>query len=53
MESDPLTATKKRTLGHMLAADLAGKLKSKDDFFQYLDKQRRCPSTFSSPFLLV
>ena len=41
MQQQQQIDTKKRTLGHMLAADLAGKLKSKDDFYQYLDKQRR------------
>ena len=38
MDSDPVTQTKKRTLGQMLTADLLGKLKSKQDFFVYLDK---------------
>ena len=46
MDSDPNTQTKKRTLGQMLTADLMGKLKSKDDFFQYLDKHGKCPSPF-------
>ena len=38
MDSDPNTQAKKRTLGQMLTADLLGKLKSKQDFFVYLDK---------------
>ena len=41
MESNPVIDSKKRSLGHMLAADLAGKLKSKQDFFQYFDKHRK------------
>ena len=36
MESDPITETKKRTLGTMLAAELSWKLKSKQDFVVYL-----------------
>ena len=43
MDSDPVTQTKKRTLGHMLATDLVGKLKSKQDFYVYFDKHRKCP----------
>ena len=42
MDSDPATVSKKRNLGHMLAADLMGKLKSKADFYDYLDKHGKC-----------
>ena len=43
MDSDPATASKKRNLGHMLASDLMGKLKSKADFYDYLDKHGKYP----------
>ena len=39
MESDPVTQNKKRTLSQMLAADLMGRLKSKQDFITYFDQQ--------------
>ena len=43
--------SKKRTLGFMLTADLAGKLKSKQDFVDYLDKHRKYPPPSSlTPF---
>lgn len=42
MESDPITETKKRTLGTMLAAELSWKLKSKQDFVVYLEQHRKC-----------
>jgi len=38
MDSAPTTESKKRTLGFMQAQELAYKLKSKQDFLQYLDK---------------
>ena len=38
MEQQPDDNTKKRNLGKMLAADLAGKLQSKQDYYNYLDK---------------
>jgi len=38
MDSEPTTQSKKRTLGFMQAQELAGKLKSKQDFLVYLDK---------------
>ena len=38
MDATPSTDSKKRTLGRMLAAELQGKLSSKQDFFVYLDK---------------
>ena len=44
MDSDPATVSKKRNLGHMLAADLMGKLKSKANFYDYLDKHGKCPA---------
>ena len=44
MESAQVTETKKRTLGFMLTADLMGKLKSKADFYDYLDKHGKCPA---------
>ena len=50
MESDPNTASKKRNLGHMLASDLMGKLKSKADFYDYLDKHGKSPTY---PFLTL
>ena len=34
--------SKKRGLGHIAAAELEWKLKSKDDFYEYLDKRRKC-----------
>ena len=37
MESDQVTQTKKRTLSQMLASDLLGRLKSKQDFICYFD----------------
>ena len=39
MESDPVTQSKKRTLSQMLAADLMGRLKSKQDLITYFDQQ--------------
>ena len=44
MDSDPATASKKRNLGHMLVSDLMGKLKSKADFYDYLDKHGKYPA---------
>ena len=44
MDAAPSTDSKKRTLGRMLAAELQGKLSSKQDFFVYLDKHRKCLS---------
>ena len=41
MEQQPDDNTKKRNHGKMLAADLAGKLLSKQDFYNYLDKHRK------------
>ena len=41
MEPDPITETKKRTLGSMLAAELSWKLKSKQDFVVYLGQHRK------------
>ena len=41
MEASQTTESKKRTLGHMLTADIQGKLKSKQDFFNYFDKHRK------------
>ena len=38
MESSQITKSKKRTLGFMLTNELKGKLSSKDDFYNYLDK---------------
>ena len=43
MDSGQPVDSKKRTLGFMLTADLAGKLKSKQDFVDYLDKHRKYP----------
>ena len=39
MESDPHTQSKKRTISQMLATDLMGRLKSKQDFITYFDQQ--------------
>ena len=39
MESDPHTQSKKRTMSQMLATDLMGRLKSKQDFITYFDQQ--------------
>ena len=47
MESAQVTETKKRTLGFMLTADLMGKLKSKADFYDYLDKHGKCHISLS------
>ena len=41
MEQQPTDDTKKRNLSFMLAADLAGKLHSKQDYYNYLDKHRK------------
>ena len=41
MEQQPDDNTKKRNLGKMLAADLAGKLQSKQDYYNYLDEHRK------------
>ena len=49
MNYDPVAETKKRTLGQMLTVELQGKLKSKQDFYIYLDKH--CKLQFS--FLLT
>jgi hypothetical protein len=38
MDSEPTIESKKRTLGFMQAQELAHKLKSKQDFLDYLDK---------------
>ena len=50
MESAQNIESKKRTLGFMLTADLQGKLKSKQDFVDYLDKHRKYlpPSSLTS-----
>ena len=51
MDQEPSIDTKKRTLGFMLTADLQGKLKSKQDFVDYLDKHRKChPLSFLNPY---
>ena len=41
MDAAPTTETKKRTLGFMMANELAGKLRSKADYYDYLDKHRK------------
>ena len=38
MEAQQVTESKKRTLGFMLAGEVAYKLKSKADFLTYLDQ---------------
>ena len=42
MERDPQIESKKRSLGHLAAAELSWKLKSKEDFIIYLDQHRKC-----------
>ena len=42
MVDKPNADSKKRSLNHMLAAELSWKLKSKQDFLTYLDKHRKC-----------
>jgi len=37
---------KKRTLAQFQAQDLIGRLRSKADFYAYLDKHRTCPLLF-------
>ena len=49
MDYDPVTESKKRTLGLMLSVELKGKLQSKKDFYVYLDKHRK----FQFSFLLI
>ena len=39
--SDATTQSKKRSLGYINAQELAWKLKSKEDFIQYLNKHRK------------
>ena len=46
MESTQIQESKKRSINYMQAVELQGKLKSKADFVQYLDKHRKC--TFAS-----
>ena len=41
MDSNPAAQSKKRSLVYMNAQELAGKLKSKEDFIVYLDKHRK------------
>ena len=41
MDNAPTTETKKRTLGFMMTAEIAGKLRSKADYYQYLDKHSK------------
>ena len=53
MDAAPTTETKKRTLGFMMANELAGKLRSKADYYDYLDKHRKYFSTFLSHSLSV
>ena len=42
MESTQITESKKRTISHISAQELVGKLKSKQDFLVYLDQHRKC-----------
>ena len=39
MESNQQIESKKRTLGHVAAAEMTWKFKSKQDFIVYLDQQ--------------
>ena len=41
MDAAPSTETKKRTLGFMMTAEISGKLRSKADYYDYLDKHRK------------
>ena len=41
MQEPEQVRSKKRTLAYMHSQDLAGKLKSKQDFLVYLDKHRK------------
>ena len=41
MESAQNIESKKRTLGYMMTAEISGKLRSKADYFQYLDKHSK------------
>ena len=41
MEAAPTTETKKRNLGFMMTTEIAGKLRSKADYYQYLDKHSK------------
>ena len=51
MESQQITDTKKRTLGHMHAQELQWKLQSKADFIAYLDKHRKSHPLIDLTFL--
>ena len=53
MDAAPTTETKKRTLGFMMANELAGKLRSKADYYDYLDKHRKYFSIFFTPYRRV
>jgi len=39
MDSEQITESKKRSMEQVLASELSWKLKSKEDFIVYLDKQ--------------
>ena len=41
MDAAQNVETKKRTLGYMMTAEIAGKLRSKVDYYQYLDKHSK------------
>ena len=45
MDSNELAKSKKRSLGYVMAQELAWKLKSKEDFIVYLDKHCKTPLT--------
>ena len=53
MEQNPNQETKKRTLGYMTTAEIAGKLRSKADYYQYLDKHSKSLSNLLTDLLIV
>ena len=42
MEGNQINSSKKRPLHFMQTQELQGRLKSKEDFFKYLDEHRKC-----------
>ena len=50
MDNNQINSSKKRPLHFMQARELQGKLKSKEDFFKYLDEHRKCTHIFVLTF---
>ena len=53
MESAQNIESKKRTLGYMMTAEISGKLRSKADYYQYLDKHSKSLSNLLTDLLTV